>query len=480
MTSSAHPPKIPPRPYSIAHRGASAYAPANTLAAFRKAAQLGADMWEVDIRASADGVPIVHHDATLASGEALRDMSRDALRTAMPDCPDLSEVVALAAELGAGIYADIKDADAALATLHLLQDAAISPVIIGAFSPDIVQTLKQAGSTYPVAGLVPIGADPHLHAAGADVIHLCWEHLPAPQDTLTPELFARAFKDGKQVVLWHEEDPARMAAIRTKPVTGICSDMPELVNPHKPPAEYPFEIVCHRGANTIAPENTLPALECALAAGFEFIELDLHITSDGEIIVFHDPMLDRTTDGSGPVTQHTLAELRALDAGAWVDPFFAGTRIPTLDEVLALLHRYNGRAYLEFKSAPPAPVLDRVIRAGLLDRVFFWSFNRDFLVELRQISADAHIMARREDYPSLDETIAHYGASIVEFTPKADALEIASLRGSAVKSMVAYMGGDSDVFAHLIDLRPDMFNLNQPFAFARAAAELISKRPRDG
>lgn len=461
--------QVPARPYAIAHRGASAYAPANTLAAFRKAAELGADMWEVDIRATADGVPVVHHDATLATGEALAALSRDALRRVMPDVPDLSEVVALAAQLGAGIYADIKDPAAALPTLHLLQDAAIAPVIIGAFNTDIVRTLKEAGSTYPVAGLVPIGADPHVYAGDADVIHLCWEHLPAPQDTLTPALFARAFSEGKQVVLWHEEDPARMAAIRTKPVTGICSDMPELVNPHKPPSDYPFGIVCHRGANRIAPENTLPALECALAAGFDYIEVDLHITSDGEIVVFHDPKLERTTNGTGPVTQHTLAELRGLDAGSWFDPFFKGTLIPTLDEVLSLLNRYGGRAYLEFKSAPPAPVLEQVERAGLLDRVFFWSFNRDFLVTLRQLSTDARIMARREDYPSLEETIGDFGANIVEFTPQASAAEIASLRGSAITSMVAYMGGDADVFTHLIGLRPDMFNLNEPFAFARHA-----------
>jgi len=469
-------PKVPPRPYSIAHRGASAYAPANTLSAFRKAAELGADMWEVDIRASADGVPVVHHDATLEGGEALSALSREALRTLMPDCPDLSEVVALAAELGAGIYADIKDADAALATMHLLQDAEIDPVIIGAFSPEIVQMLKEAGSTYPVAGLVPMGADPHLHAKDADVIHLCWEHLPAPQDTLTPNFFIRAFRDGKEVVLWHEEDPARMAAIRTKPVTGICSDMPELVNPFRAPSDYPFEIVCHRGANTIAPENTLPALECALAAGFGFIEVDLHITSDGEIVVIHDATLDRTTDGSGPVTQHSLAELRALDAGGWFDPFFAGTNIPTLSEILALLKRYEGRAYLEFKSAPPEPVLEQVERAGLLDRVFFWSFNRDFLVKLRELSPAARIMARRQDYASLEETIADFGANIVEFIPTEEAMEITPLRGSPVQSMVAYMGRDTEVFAHMIGLRPDLFNLNQPFAFSR----YIDNGHRDG
>ena len=458
---------IQPRPYAIAHRGASAYAPANTLAAFRKAAELGADMWEVDIRVSSDSVPIVHHDATLAGGQAVNELSRAALREVMPDCPDLSEVVALAAELGAGIYADIKDADAALATMHLLQEAKIAPVIIGAFSPEIVQLLKEAGSTYPVAGLVPMGADPHLHAEDADVIHLCWERMAAPQDTLTRDFFGSAFQAGKEVVLWHEEDPERMAAIRTKPVTGICSDMPELVNPFRPPSDYPFDIVCHRGANAIAPENTLPALECALAAGFSYIEVDLHVTSDGEIVVIHDNTLDRTTDGTGPVTQHTLAELRELDAGGWFDPFFAGTRLPTLEEVLDLLKKYDGRAYLEFKSSPPEPVLKQVERAGMLDRVFFWSFNRDFLVELRALSPTAKIMARRQDYASLEETISDFDANIVEFIPTEEALEIAPLRGSHVQSMLAYMGSDSKVFARMIQLRPDLFNLNQPFTFSR-------------
>ncbi len=237
---------LPARPWSIAHRGASAYAPANTLSAFRKAAILGADMWEIDIRTTADRVSVVHHDATLVDGTRLDSLTREALRERMPDCPDLTEVVALAVELGAGLYADIKDEEAALPVLHLLQEAAIEPVILGAFSTAIVETLRAADSRYPVAALVPMGADPHEHAAQADVIHLCWENLPKPQNTLTQEFFARAFAEGKRVVLWHEEDPDRMAAIRTKPVTGICSDMPELVHPFRPPAEYPFGVVCHR------------------------------------------------------------------------------------------------------------------------------------------------------------------------------------------------------------------------------------------
>lgn len=460
---------LPHRPYSIAHRGASAYAPANTLAAFRKAVELGADMWEVDIRATSDGKPVVHHDATLADGTVLAELSREELRSHMPECPDLGEVVALAAQMGVGIYADIKDAKAALPTLFLLQDAAIQPVIIGAFNTEIVDTLKEAGSKYPVSALVAPGVDPHVHAADADVIHLCWEHLEAPQDKLTTDLFLRAFRDGKQVALWHEEDPIRMNAIRTKPVIGICSDRPEMVNPFRPPASYPFGITCHRGANRIAPENSLPALECALAAGFDYIEVDLHITADDKIVVIHDPLLDRTTNGSGAVSEQTLEQLRALDAGTWFDPFFAGCRIPTLDEVLALLRRYDGRAYLELKSAPPKPVLEQVIRAGMLDRVFFWSFNRDFLTELRLLSAEARIMARREDYPSLEDALSDYDADLIEFRPDAEVHEIAALRGSTVRTMVAYMGSDPKVFDHILSLRPDLFNLNHPFTFSRHA-----------
>ena len=458
---------FPLRPLSIAHRGASAYAPGNTIQAFRKAAILGADMWEVDIRATLDGVPVVFHDAALADGQLVATLTRDELRELCPECPDLAEVIALAVEESTGIYADIKDKDAALAAYDLLSDAKVSPVIIGAFDPEIVRLLNDAGSSYPVAGLVPVGVDPHEHARDADVIHLCWEHMDRPQDGLSHEFFLRAFSDGKGVVLWHEEDPARMTDLRTKPVIGICSDMPELVKPFLPSAEYPFGIVCHRGANKIAPENTLPALECALAAGFSHIEVDLHVTTDGHIVVIHDTTLQRTTSGEGTVAGKTLEELRTLDAGSWFDPFFDGTKIPMLTEVLDLLERYDGKAYLELKSAPPGPVLDMVVNRGLLDRVFFWSFNRDYLVELRRICPEATIMSRRMDYPTLGEALRDYDADIIEFRPDDDPMELASLRGSAVRTMIAYSGGQQDIFDRMIDMRPDMFNLDQPFEFSK-------------
>lgn len=424
-------------------------------------------MWEADIRMTSDGVAIVYHDAKLPSGEAVRDLTLKAIQALLPTCAIMQEVVDLAAALGAGIYTDIKDLDAAVPTLHALVKAGIDPVIIGAFDQSVVALLREHSCPYPISLLVPLGADPHEYAKGADVMHLCWEHADQPQDTLTPDLFQNAFSNGQSVALWHEEDPVCMAAIRNKPVIGICSDRPELVNPFTPPADQRFGIVCHRGANKIAPENTLPAFECALAAGFDFIELDLHITNDNEIVVFHDPTLERTSDGKGPVCDHSLAELRAMDAGAWFDPFFAGTKIPTLIEVLDLLRKYDGRAYLEFKSAPPRPVIELVEKAGLMDQVFFWSFNREYLVELREMRADAQIMARRQDYASIEETLMDFDANIIEFRHSENVHEVAALRDSAVKTMVAYNGNDGSVFDRILAMQPDLFNLDEPFVFAR-------------
>ncbi|MGH7411421.1 MAG: glycerophosphodiester phosphodiesterase family protein, partial [Candidatus Methylomirabilis sp.] len=92
--------------------------------------------------------------------------------------------------------------------------------------------------------------------------------------------------------------------------------------------------IAHRGASALAPENTMAAFEKAIELGADVIELDLHLTRDGELVVIHDDTLDRTTDGRGPVHGRSLEEIRRLDAGRWFGQAFAGERIPTLSEVL--------------------------------------------------------------------------------------------------------------------------------------------------
>ena len=116
------------------------------------------------------------------------------------------------------------------------------------------------------------------------------------------------------------------------------------------PDRGPF-ISAHRGFSDAAPENTIPALEAALAAGADVAEIDVALTSDGHLVLMHDYTLDRTTTGTGPVKLSTLAEIQALDAGPWFGAAFAGTRVPSLDDVLEWSQGRLG-ILLEMKNCP--------------------------------------------------------------------------------------------------------------------------------
>src|SRR5919202_3540380 len=87
------------------------------------------------------------------------------------------------------------------------------------------------------------------------------------------------------------------------------------------------KVVGHRGAMGHCPENTLASFARALELGADWIECDVHLSRDGVPVVIHDETLDRTTDGHGLVAEHTLAELKQLDAGAWFGAAYAGQRI---------------------------------------------------------------------------------------------------------------------------------------------------------
>jgi len=93
-------------------------------------------------------------------------------------------------------------------------------------------------------------------------------------------------------------------------------------------------VIAHRGASRRAPENTLAAFRLAFELGADGIELDVQLTADGEVVVLHDAMLDRTTTGHGPVWERSLADLKRLDAGIRFGEAFSGELIPTLAEVL--------------------------------------------------------------------------------------------------------------------------------------------------
>ncbi len=150
------------------------------------------------------------------------------------------------------------------------------------------------------------------------------------------------------------------------------------------------QIIAHRGYSGIAPENTLAAFRAAAEAGADGVELDVQLSRDGVPVVIHDERLERTTDGSGWVGEHTASELAALDAGRWFGDGFGGEGVPTLSSVLALLDATPLIVHLELKTNRlPYPglvpaVLDAVAEAGLEARVHLSSFNHHTLRTVQQ------------------------------------------------------------------------------------------------
>lgn len=136
----------------------------------------------------------------------------------------------------------------------------------------------------------------------------------------------------------------------------------------------------HRGANAYAPMNTLPAFEMAADQGAVGVELDVHRSKDGHVVLMHDFTIDATTNGAGIVTEMTLSQLKELDAGSWKDERFTGIPIPTLDEVFeAVGDRLFINVEIKSKSigtdGVEALVAKKIQQFGMKDRVIVSSFN---------------------------------------------------------------------------------------------------------
>jgi glycerophosphoryl diester phosphodiesterase len=152
------------------------------------------------------------------------------------------------------------------------------------------------------------------------------------------------------------------------------------------------EIIAHRGFSAIAPENTLAALRAALDAGAQAVEFDLQTAACGTPVLFHDEMLGRTTNGVGPLKRRPLGQLKALDAGGWFGPEFAGESIPTLKEALDLLRGGVGSVYQDIKGYREMDDLDRMVEvtrgAGLDDATTFLSSDWVVLDRCRSVAPE--------------------------------------------------------------------------------------------
>jgi len=138
----------------------------------------------------------------------------------------------------------------------------------------------------------------------------------------------------------------------------------------------------HRGANAVAPENTFAGFEVARLAGVDYVETDVRTAVDGTLVLVHDDSLERTTDGSGAVSDRYPDELARLDAGAWFGARFTGQRIPTLEAFLGWIEGVPPLgAILEAKGpGTGAPLARRIATSSAAERLAICGFSP---VELR-------------------------------------------------------------------------------------------------
>ncbi|MEQ8841191.1 MAG: glycerophosphodiester phosphodiesterase [Acidimicrobiales bacterium] len=216
----------------IAHRGASAAAPENTVEAFRLAREMGADWVELDARLSADGVVVVHHDAHLSDGRMLADLTLDEMPGGIASLAE-----ALEACDGMGVNIEIKnlpdepdyDADHAVVdAVAGLAQAYLGPerTLISSFNMDSVDRMHRVDPSLPCAWLFFQMTDPASVVARAVAHEMAAIH---PFDNLVDRaMVRRAHEEGLRVNVWTVDDPDRMATLIEIGVDGICTNVPDV------------------------------------------------------------------------------------------------------------------------------------------------------------------------------------------------------------------------------------------------------------
>lgn len=226
---------------------------------------------------------------------------------------------------------------------------------------------------------------------------------------------------------------------------------------------HSIEIVCHKGANKVAPENTYAAAQQCIDWGAGTVEIDVWTTRDGEMVLMHDAKVDRTTNGRGHVVALTADEITALDAGSWFGPAFVGERVPLLREFLPWI---KGRAgvFIDVKFAHPQQLIDLLYATGMQDDVFLWSGSDELMGLFHELDPAIALKANVSTPAEVAKAHKELGARIVEVSLKdmSDAL-VQACRERDIRIMIYEK--DPANFDRVLAWQPDMVNLDQADLF---------------
>ena len=233
-----------------------------------------------------------------------------------------------------------------------------------------------------------------------------------------------------------------------------------------------IEVVVHRGANFLAPENTLPSARAALKYGAEWIELDVRKSKDGVLYNLHDETLDRTTDGHGPIHLVTSSEIERLDAGSWFGPAFRGLKVPRIETMLDSL-KGKANVFFDVKKGTPVADLVKLVRAkGFEKNSFFWFADAKMVPEFVKLAPEMKIKVNASDIEGIKKWQAVCRPSYVEIEPENITKNLVNYcHKNGILVMAAIQNGNEEAYKKAIQAQPDLVNIDQPELWARVVAE---------
>jgi len=228
-------------------------------------------------------------------------------------------------------------------------------------------------------------------------------------------------------------------------------------------------IVCHRGANRLAPENTYASAKKAIESNADYVEVDVRRSKDGVYYNIHDWSLDRTTNGSGPVSETESTVIDTLDAGAWFGHEYSGERVPRLYEYLKWI-KGKAKVYFDMKDVSLEEFIPLVYELGLENDCFFWFSSNQVAKEFRRHYPDLALKINASSVEVLDSIKEIYNPQIIECALEDLSEEfINSCRAKELKIMPLITGNDWEGYRMALEKDIDLVNLDNPDVFSNMA-----------
>ncbi len=201
-------------------------------------------------------------------------------------------------------------------------------------------------------------------------------------------------------------------------------------------------VIAHRGNHQHVPENTLASFEQAIACHADFVEMDLRTTKDGKMVIMHDATINRTTNGTGKVSDHTYAELRNLTIHSTSTSDTNHYQIPSFEEALKVC-KGKIHIYLDFKDADVARTYDFIKKAGMEKRIVVYLNKDEQYGQWKHVAPDMPLMASMPDDVKTEASLdAFLKNTPVEFTDSADPAIISFLNKRHISIWLDIQGSD--------------------------------------